>query len=224
MPAIYTAGDVMNDASVLLNDARQALFNYSTQLPFLKMVMRDLDQLLTLNENPINLIAEAEIVVLANATALALPSNFFIPISLMEKGSSDTFFSPMTEIADVEKLQVAATTNLGSWDFRHNDINFVGSIVDRTVKLIYWRNLDELIDEDSLSEVSGARNFLSKKTAAMCAQYIGNNTERAGILNADAMASLDLLLSIGTKNNQGKRVRRKPFRLFRRSSGSPVIG
>ena len=56
MPAIYTASDVMDLSAALMNDAIQSLYNYTVQLPFLKMVMRDLDQELTLNGNPINLI------------------------------------------------------------------------------------------------------------------------------------------------------------------------
>lgn len=212
MPAIYTAGNVMDDASALLNDAPQQLYNYTVQLPFLKMAMRDLDQELTLNGNPINLIAETAIPLPVGDVALALPTNFFLPISLMEKGASDQFYSPMIEKADIETLQLSQTDVLGYWDFRHNDINLLGATTIRTVKLIYWRQLDEIIDEDSLAEVGGGRNVLAFRTAAMCAQYIGGNMERANGLNTDAGTSLDHILSLGTKNNQGKRVRRKAFR------------
>jgi len=211
MPAIYTAADVMNDSASLLNDAQQALYDYTAQLPYLRMVMRDLDQQLTLNGNPINLISEAEIPVLAGVLALTLPASFFLPISLMEKDSSDTFFSPMIEKANVGDLQLSQGTVLGYWDYRHNDINFIGSTQPRIVKLVYWRMLDEIVDEDSLSEIGGCRNVLAFRTAGMCAQYMGGNRERANDLNTDAQLSLDLILSLGSKNNQGKRVRRRPF-------------
>lgn len=210
---IYTAGDVMDDAAVLLNDAQQNLYDYTVQLPFLRMVMRDLEQQLDLNGNPINLISEAEIAVAAGITALPLPDNFFLPSKLLEKSSTDEFFTPMVEKADVGTLEVEQTDMLTYWDYRHNDINLLGSTVPKTVKLIYWRFLDEIVDEDSLSEISGARNILSHKVASKCARYVGGNKDKANDLNAEAEMSLDVLLSIGVKNNQGRRVRRKAFRV-----------
>jgi hypothetical protein len=203
----------MDLSSALLNDATQTLYNYTIQLPFLKMVMEDLDQQLTLNGNPINLISEAEIDVPLGDIALSLPAAFFLPISLMEKGDTDTKFWPMTQRADVTQLQLDQTNVLGYWDFRHNGINFIGSIVDRTVKLTYWRQLAELIDEDSLVEVASAKNMLALKTAALCAENIGGNEQRANRLEARSGIALDTLLSLGTKNNQGIRVRRRPFRI-----------
>jgi len=215
MPVIYTAGDVMDDASALLNDANQALYNYTVQLPLLKMVMRDLDQELTLNDNPINLVGEAEIAVAIDARALSLPSNFFLPLKLMEKGDGDEFYQDMTIVSDIRSLQLSQTDVLGYWDFRRNSINFLGATTARTVQLEYWKQLDEIIDEDSLSDVGGARNVLAYKTAAKCARYIARDKERANDLELEGGISLDNLLSLGAKNNQGVRVRRKPFRISR---------
>lgn len=212
MPAPYTAGQCMDLAAVLLNDSQQRLYNYTTQLPFLKSVMDDLDQQYTLNGNPLNLIGEAVIPLALGLIALPLPESFFLPISLQEKGTNDTFYSNMREKPNVDDLNLEQTSTLGFWDFRHNDINFVGSTEARTIKLIYWRFLTELVDEDSLSEIAGAKNYLAHKTAAKCALYIGGNKDRAMMLSAEGEGFLDNLLSLGTKNNQGKRVRRKPFR------------
>lgn len=212
MPAPYTAGSVMDLSAVLLNDAQQQLYNYTAQLPFLKSVMDDLDQQYTLNGNPLNLIGEAVITLSLGNTSLALPESFFLPISLQEKGSGDTFYSRMTEKSDVTILNLEQSSTLGYWDFRHNDINFIGSTEARTIKLVYWRFLTELVDEDSLSEIAGAKNYLAHKTASKCALYIGGNKDRAAMLAIEGEGFLDTLISLGTKNNQGNRVRRKPFR------------
>lgn len=212
MPAPYTAGQVMDTAAALLNDAQQAIFDYTAQLPFLKMVMRDLDQELTDIGCPINLISEYTYTLAAGLTALPLPESFFLPIKLQEKGTTDTFYSNMDEVSDVTEEDLEQTSILGIWDFRHNDINLVGSTDIRIVNLQYWRLLTELVDEDSLSEVAGAHNYLARKTASYCARYIGGNTTRADALALEAMGSLDLIQSLAIKNKQGIRVRRKPFR------------
>lgn len=213
MPVPYTAGSVMDlAASVYLNDARQKLYNYTVQLPYLKSATEDLDQQATLNGSPINIISEAVITLPEGDIALSLPESFFLPISLQEKGASDTFYSNMTEKPDVTTLDLEQSSTLGFWDFRHNDINFVGATEARTIRLVYWRFLDALVDEDSLVEISGAKNYLAAKTASKCALYIGNNQARATNIAIEAQGFLDTLESLWVKNNQGKRVRRKPFR------------
>lgn len=218
MPASYTAGNVMDLAAALLNDATQKLFNYTAQLPFLKLSMRDLDQDLTLIGNPLNMISEDEIPVAIGALALTLPDDFFLPLALQEKGSSDTYYVNMSEKTDISLLDATQSSTLVYWDFRHNDINFIGSTEARTVKLVYWRQLTELVDENSLSEVSGAQNLLAFRTASLCARHIGGNKAKADDLMVEYIAAMDRIESLTVKNNQGLRKRRRPFRTNRYST------
>jgi hypothetical protein len=208
----YTAGSVMDTAAALLNDTAKALYSYTVQIPYLKIANRDLEQELQLTENQIDVISEAEIVVSANAISLALPTSFFLPIKLMEKASGDTFYSPMYEKPDVNLLNITPGQTLSVWDFRHNCINFIGATEDRTVRLEYWRTLSEIVDQNSNEQFSGAQNYLAFRTAALCAEFIAKDKGRADSLNLQGGAALDRIVSLFVKNNQGKRVRRKPFR------------
>jgi len=210
----YTAGDVMDTAASLLNDTARTLFSYTVQLPYLKMAQQTLEQSLIRNEIPLSLISEYTATVSAGDVSLSLPTSFFLPVSLMESavGASAEDFSTMKEVANVKDLRIEQDSTLVYWDYRHNCINFVGATADRTVRLYYWRTLAEITSSGSNEPVKGANNYLSFKTAALVARYIMASGERADYLEAESMGSLDLLLDILTKNTQGVRVRRLPFR------------
>lgn len=210
----YTAGDVMDDTSALLNDRQAGVFDYTAQLPYLKIAMRNFEQQLDLAEFQINLVIEAQIVVLAGATTLTLPDNFFLPINLFEKknGTTDTLVQ-MSQRADVDTIMSSPTDTITYWSWVHNCIRFKGThTVDRLVQLFYYRFLTEFADETSLADVRGGRNVLAFRTAALCARYIGRNKDIANDLDNDYARELDLFLSLITKNQQSIRVRRRPFR------------
>ena len=76
---------------------------------------------------------------------------------------------------------------------------------------------------DATSEVVvGANNALAYRTAALCAEFIGKDLNRAQSLNLYAAKALDTLIALYVGNQQGVRVRRKPFR-FARGLGQTVI-
>lgn len=208
------ASAVMDDAAVLLNDTSKSLFSYAAQLPYLKLAYRDMDQELTLNEIPINLVSELEQTLASGTANLPLPTGFFLPISLQEKGPTETneSYRPIEEKKNINDLGLVASTTLGVYDFRHNCINFIASSASRKVRLYYWRTLAELIDQTSFVEIRGGQNYLAYRTAALCAQYIGGNATRAQALSVDAVVAMDRIIAIMVKNNQHKRVRRRPFR------------
>jgi len=211
----YTAGNVMDTAASLLNDTAKTLFSYDVQLPYLKIAQDELEQELILNEFQIDFISEAIILVSAGSLALSLPTSFFLPISLGERAVGGTLFVPMTEKANVldPNVEYTPTDKLEIWDYRHNCINFVGSTVDREVRLSYWRTLTPIVGENSNEAVNGAKLFLSFRTGGLVARYIGRNKVRADELDLDAARSIDRLLAIFAKNRQGLRIRRRPFRL-----------
>jgi len=211
----YTAGDVMDGAASLMNDTAKTLYTYQVQIPYLKMAQQELEQQLNLNGMPLNLISEYIVTVLAGEIALTLPTSFFLPISLQERptsSSKDSDFLLMKEVPNVYDLRLDPVSTLIYWDFRHNCINFVGSTVNRTVRLSYWRTLTEIVDEGSLELQAGANNYLKYKTAELLSKYSAANLDRAAALATDAAMALDLLLSVLVKNLQGNSVRRRRFR------------
>lgn len=203
----------MDLAASLLNDTTKLLYTFAVQIPYLKSANQQLEQELQAQGNQIDLISEAEITVALGQKYLNLPVSFFIPISLMERksGTTDSYI-PMMERSDVYAPSAEPSSNLSIWDFRHNCINFVGSTEIRQVRLFYYRTLPELVDETSSQEVRGGKNYLSFRTAALCARFIGGNRQRADDLDIQALQHLDLITSIYQKNQQGNRKRRRPFR------------
>ena len=218
----YTAGDVMDGAASLMNDTAKTLYTYQVQIPYLKMAQQELEQQLNLNGMPLNLISEYIVTVLAGEIALTLPTSFFLPISLQERptgSTKDSDFLLMKEVPNVYDLRLDPVSTLIYWDFRHNCINFVGSTVNRTVRLSYWRTLTEIVDEGSLELQAGANNYLKYKTAELLSKYSAANLDRAAALATDAAMALDLLLSVLVKNLQGNSVRRRRFRRAGTTSG-----
>lgn len=192
------------------------------------MASDELEEQVDLHEHPLNLISETDIDVVAGAIVLSLPSNFFLPLRLQERGSTDTLESsyvPMREVRDVRLLMRDPTDRLIEWDYRHNCINFVGCTLDRTVRLEYWRQLVEVEDENAQEVIPRAKSYLSFRTAALCAEFAGgDNPERAQSLNQNAASAMDRLMMLFVKNNQGNRVRRRPFRLPYRRFYNVLIG
>jgi hypothetical protein len=220
---MYLARDIMDLAASLLNDSAKTLYSYPVQLPYLRIAQQELQQSLDLHECPVNLISEYETTIPIGTEHPSLPTDFFLPISLQERKLGETLESsyvPMNEVANVRDLRLDPATTLIYWDYRHNCINFVkgGATQDRQVRIYYWRQLDVAnagINEYASLPFRGAEPVLEFRTAALCSLYIGGNKDRYTLLNLDWGAAEDKLLSLITKNNQGKRVRRKPFRVGR---------
>lgn len=217
----YTAGDVMDLAASLLNDKRKRLYNYDVQLPYLKIAADDLE--MELANNDISLTDDVcDINVLAGATNLVLPCDFFLPIKLEERPLSSTNADDFVDMEERDFTPSNRQTDvLQYWAFRNNQVKLLGSTTDRTVRLKFKRTLSALTDYSVVAEVNRAKNYLSFRTAALCAEFIGKDLQRANSLNGQGLDSLDKLTSILVKNRQGVRKRRRPFRvpLFGRISG-----
>jgi len=214
MAGSYTADSVMKRAAALLNDRNRALFDDTVMLPYLQSAQEELEQEFNLNEVETNLISEAVITVSINATSIALPESFFLPISLEERPPGTIPFVDMIEKPNIHNLGLTSQTTIRYWDYRHNCINIIGPTVPVEIRLYYWRTLPEIVNSGSDEPMKGAKNCLAFRTAALCAEFVGgiSGKSRADSLNLQAEMHVDRLMSLYTKNNQNKRVRRRPFR------------
>lgn len=214
----YTAGDVMDAAAALLNDAAKTFYTYTVQLPYLKLANDDLESQLLANGIVIQN-AVATINVAAGSLTLPLPADFFIPINLMERAQTSTNDNDFIDMEERDfEPSTAKVDTLNFWAFRNGAINFVGSTKDRTVRIFYKRTLAAITNVlgTDVEEVTKAKNFLVFRTAALVAEFGGGGNEaRASSLNTQGAVYLDTLLTIFVKANQGNRVRRKPFRMNR---------
>lgn len=211
----YTVVSIFELARPLLNDVIGALYTDDVMLPYLKLAHKDLEIELDLNNCEINFISESVIDVAIGVTSLPLPTNFFLPINLKERadGEDNSEFIKMKEVSDINSLSLLPAVTLRYWDYRHNCVNLIGSTTAREVRLSYQRSLAQVVDSSSLLAIRHAENYYAYRTAALCAEFIGGNKNRADSLNMFAANSSNNLVSLYVKNTQGNRVRRKPFRV-----------
>jgi len=119
-----------------------------------------------------------------------------------------------------------------SWINQIITFNPAGSPIAHEIRLKYIRRAINLaVDETSiigtppiLGEVAvrgvmNARSYLSYKTAALCAMFIGENETRAGVLNEQAEKALERVTNIDSKSRQQIMTRHRPFRAAYKSYG-----
>lgn len=225
MAAPYLASDVMDEAAgVFLNDAAKSTFTYVAMLPHLKKANEFLQNLLIACGVEVQRQTSAVITLAATtysdvstpidlSASIGYPSDMLLPINLRERdgGSLSQTFIPMYE-RDWEP-DLKPVSSLTYWAFRNNKIYVPQVTSSRNILINYWRELTSITSANSNEEVAGAKNYLSAKTAELCARYIGQNTEIADALLVNEVGpAQDLLERIYIKNTQGSgRARRKRF-------------
>jgi hypothetical protein len=223
-----TAADVMDLSAVLMNDPTKTDYTYVVLLPFLKMA---LDELVTSNaDSQIGpAILTSAFINLPEGKNNLYPMNNIgepkYPIDLLEvqevlyrHSESSGNAIPLKR---VEMLHPVLLDELTYWAFEDEVIKFNGRksyderwIVIRYIKhfspSIYLNSgtLDPTVAVGSLN----SRSYLAYKTAALAAMFIGENPERAGILEAQALKALEQLESISNKGRQQIMTRHRPFR------------
>jgi hypothetical protein len=132
-----------------------------------------------------------------------------------QAGSQDPFL-PMQRVEFVS-AGVPASSRLGFWSWEAQQVRFNpnGATTHREIqfKLIMdASNLNPNIEPQQTVGAMNSRSYLSYKTAAYAAQFIGENTERAAILDGKAEAALERMESINNKGKQQIMTRHRPFR------------
>lgn len=206
------ASSVMDGAAALCNDAAKTLFTYDAQLPYLVIAYGDLcDALL---ENGLGVVQNqsTNLTVAALATTVvSLPSDLLVPLKLWERdsGATDDDWVPMTR--HISPIYRSMTTTLNDWWWQQQNINFIGATAARTIKIEYRSLLATLTGENSSIVPLNASQYLTKKTAAYAAYFIGENEERAVTLHDLAEESLRTLISTATKAQQDQPVRPRGY-------------
>ncbi len=229
MATSYTAGDVMDTAAALLNDAAKTRFTYAAQLPYMKKAFRELRQLMEVNNVPItSLVAEmlsipAGTLEISYVTTPALPEDLVNIRQLWERAEGIDPWVPMTRVETLPySLDGAPTANFRIWSWQGNAIKLLETTQINDLKVDYIDQLDAIVDENSTITIINGQTFLENRVAALCAQYQSEDKERANDLNADAEAALDTLTIIETKSKQAIFTRRRPFRQSWKVSGSGI--
>lgn len=230
-----TGADILVDVSVLMNDSARAVYTDAVCLPYLNMALKELEELFEQNNIPITNEVSAVITVPIAQHEIGFPPNppvpptVYLPTNLIEIQriwESDTGqrqWTPLVKKDFLPHYYEGTDQNrflIWSWYGQAIHLNTVNTILD--LKIDYIRSLfAPLIDADLVTEISviNAELWLKFRTASFCAQYIGENPDRATALMNDASAAIERSLGISTKGRQAIMTRRRPFRAAFKNRG-----
>lgn len=210
----FTIADIRDRILAKLNDPNQDEFTDDILLPHAKEAADELQTTLELNGILVLEKKSAAIVVPIGTTQMGilLPTDMLEPQILKERlsGSTDMYQDMIPRQWEPEILP---TDSLRYWTYREQDIFFVGATTDRQVHIHYIKRLINLVSVNTPIPVNNAEQFMVNRTAALAADFQGENETRAMKLNKDADDNIEQLIGIGIKNKQGTRTRRRPFQL-----------
>lgn len=227
-----TAGEVMDRSAALMNDPAKTDYTYIAQLVYLNMAIDELvEGLEESNVSPTNQ-TSATIVVQKGINRITpiedvtvgIPHYPFDLIEVQEvqerlNGTNDSFVG----LGKKEFLSVYPSSNsLMYWIWEDQQIKFNpnGALTPRDVQLRYVRQaIQQASSETSIIGTINARSYLSYKTAAFCAMFIGENSSRAEVLESQATKAMERLTGISNKGRQQIMTRHRPFRASYKARG-----
>lgn len=214
----------MDKAAALLNDTEKQRYTYAAQFPYLEIALNDFKMIAQLNNVSVSNARSAVITVPSGTTVISsdttptLPSDLVSIISLYENNVTTGQF---VELGRRNFLTPTDTqvNQFGVYAWNNNEITLPSAVGVVYLKIDYISTLFSLVvDENSQVKVINADSFLWYRTAALCARYIGEDTERAQVLDGESGIKIDQILGIENKSKQGMSTRRRPFRASYKSS------
>jgi len=208
------ASDVMDRVRACLNDVNVDLFSNAVLLPYLKIANDDLADELVDNGSTVNKEVATDFTVAAGVGSIASPADMIVPIELFEKdtGALDSSFKLVTQKGFLPNVD-NNSSSIGIWAWREQTVVFCKSSLSKVLRLRYYRIITEITSDGTIIELPFSLNYLAHHTAALAAEYIGQNSNKAAILEDQANQKLNKILKREVKQNQSGPVRRKAFTL-----------
>jgi RNA-splicing ligase RtcB len=95
-----------------------------------------------------------------------------------------------------------------------------GATTAREIQIKHLKEFGEaVLTPESIVGSMNSRSYLSYKTASFAAMFIGENPERAGVLDSHAERALERVESISNKGRQQIMTRHRPFRAAFKARG-----
>lgn len=215
--ATVTTGDIMDSVAALLNDSAKTLFTYTAQLPYLNIAIAELREALETHNVAVTNEVATGIKVAAGALRLQdsqIPSDLIEIQQISERDwGVDEDFIEMKRVIFLPDY-VVQLQFLVYWAWENQIIKFVGATTDRELKIKYVASripkATQVAGTDVI-RIINAQSFLQYRTAALCANFIGENPSRAQALDADAQMAYDRFMIANIKGGQATPVRRRPF-------------
>ena len=212
------AADIMDRARVHLNDVGADIFNNDVLLPFLVSAWEELQSTMQAHGLPIMIETSSAILLPSGAIELGtsavvpnptLPANFIEPKAMYERAPGAMQWEPMTEAHGI--VESTMQPKLGIWEWTGDYIKFIGSTANREILLRYLKGLPEITSDNTDLPITGAKRYLSLKTAAEAADDIGQNRARADRLESKAELEMNRFLAIRVKLQQDVSTRRRGY-------------
>jgi hypothetical protein len=223
-----TVSTVLDLSASYLNDAGLSQFTYVAQLPFFNEAQDKLSQLMESNNVPVTnkrsttLTVAAGVLVIDFTTSPALPADLIEIQQISERQNGTTVdYIPMQRREFLPPF-VNQIDSLIWWAWMDQGIQLIGATLPAQLMIDYIANkLPAATSTTSLITLINAKSYLAAKTAALCAQFLGENKERADELNEDAEVAANIFLNINTKGRQSIATRRRPFMASFKSRSGP---
>lgn len=214
-----TAGAVFNGARALLNDQEAQVYTNTALLAYLKTAFRELRESLEQSNIPVTNQTDVVMTIPANTTVIgfttipSLPADLIEIRQLWQRTTNTNPWYPMTRKEFIPpQLEGIEYTEFVYWAWMNNEIRLLPSNQVNDIKIEYIQQLSEPTNESSQLGIINGQTFLEYRVAALAAQFMMENPERAGELNNNASLALDRLVNVENKAKQQIYTRRRPFR------------
>ena len=217
-----TVGSVGKAVRAFLNDQDGSKYTNQRLLPYIQAAIDELEDELLLISSEVFEETSAVLDIPANTTELkysgtvpTLPSDLVEPIQLEEKvdGADASTFVLMTKVRELSVTPPIQT--LDEWVWQEQSIKFIGATLPVDVRITYMKGFPALTDPCVDSQeipYNEAAPFLQYKVAALAAELIMGNHDRAIALHESAIQALNRTLGIRTRSQQDLPVRRREWR------------
>jgi hypothetical protein len=212
-----TAGEVMDRSAALLNDQAKTVFTYPVQFAYLNAALNELQEILELNNVPVTNSVSAVIPIPVGVTGIGGVSQPSLPVGLIDiqalrerQTSTNDRFIDMTRVEFLPDIPI--TSQLIYWTWQEQLVKFLGATTNLDVQIEYIKSLYTTITSAATNiPTINSFSFLAYRTAALCAEFIGENKTRSDDLNVMAQLAMDRVLGISSKGRQSIFTRRRPF-------------
>lgn len=215
-----TGAVMMANSAALMNDAAQVTFTNDKLLPYLKLAYQELQLKLNNIGAGVVLDTSAASTLSANDTELDPPNDLIAPISLEERAvgsTSEADWVALTQHRILPNRDKVDTLNDYAWN--EQVFRLVGALVDRSVRIKYWRSLDAIVSASTLITILNVQLFLEYKTAALYCLFPGGQPKKGADLANQAEYYWNMAANIEVKTTQGMPVRRKGYGHSRKMIG-----
>lgn len=201
-----TAGEVMDESALLLNDSAKTTFTFAVQAPWFKRAIDWFSDELAVNSIPLVEQVTTVFTLGPSVTTVVLPADTLIPIKLQEKANfSLEEYTDIHQIDDVSAVTPGKTHNF--WAFNGAIaasvpvINVPPADNTRNIRLLYQRMLPKIAgsvgSEDYATSLTfHAKRALGAKTAEYIATFVLKDDKRAKALSGESGLAMHRLIQI----------------------------